>query len=127
RTEVGGLDGVGPGFERGGSLGSGLGHGVHHPSKNFGRAGMAWITAVPSSSLTTPTSGGPAFLAGPMYIVAPGSSVSKAGQWLRSAWSMSSSLAPCLRARASMSGTAERYRPQPDSSIYVDESGSPGC
>ena len=40
----------------GGSFGAGLGHGDHQPFRNFGRAGMAWITAVPSSSLTTPIS-----------------------------------------------------------------------
>ena len=49
---------VSPPLERGCSFSAGLAHGFHHPFRNFGRARIAWITAVPSSSLTTPISNG---------------------------------------------------------------------
>ncbi len=49
--------------------------------------------------------------------------VSNACQWLRSAWSMSSSVTPCLRALASMSTTCERYLLRPEPSTCVDGSG----
>lgn len=71
------VDGISPRRECSSSFCSGLGHGDHHPWRNFDRAGMAWITAVPSSSLTTPISSGSAFVAGPMYTVTSRSSVSK--------------------------------------------------
>lgn len=46
-VEVGWVDGVGPGLEGCGPFCSALGHGLHHPVRNLGRAGIAWITAVP--------------------------------------------------------------------------------
>lgn len=60
-------------------------------------------------------------LDGPMYMVTSGSSVSNACQWLRSAWSMSSPVTPCLRALASMSTTCERYPISARPSTHVDQ------
>jgi hypothetical protein len=45
---------VRPALEGGGSFSVGVAHGVQHPFRNFGRVRIAWITAVPSSSVTTP-------------------------------------------------------------------------
>ena len=53
-----GLHGVGRSFERCCLFGAGPGDGVHQPCRNFDRAAMAWISAVPSSSVTTPVSSG---------------------------------------------------------------------
>ena len=80
-SQLVGLHLVGPLFERRCSFGAGSGHGVHQPLSNLDRAGMAWITAVPSSSVTTLTSNGTPLVEGPMNIVRAGSCVSKALQW----------------------------------------------
>jgi hypothetical protein len=77
-AEVLGLHSVGPSFERCCLFGAAPSHGVHQPWRNFDLAGMAWITAVPSSSVTTPISSGSPWLDGPMNIVTAGLSVSKA-------------------------------------------------
>ncbi len=73
-------DAVCPFLERCGAFGPCLAHGVHHPERNFLRAGIAWMIAKPSSSVTTPTSRGAEAVDGPMNIVTSGSSVSKARQ-----------------------------------------------
>src|SRR4051812_1516356 len=65
-AQVLGLHRVGPSFERRCLFGASPGHGIHQPCRNFDRAGMAWITAVPSSSVTTPISSGSPLLDGPM-------------------------------------------------------------
>ena len=96
-------------------------HGVHQPFRNLDRAGIAWMIATPSASSTTPTSSGSPFADGPMNIVTSASSVSKPRQWCRSAWSMSSSGTPCLRALASMS-TRSGYASDCASSTFVDDS-----
>ena len=83
-AQVLGLHRVGPSFERCCLFGAGPGHGVHQPFRNFDRAGKAWITAVPASSVT-PSKGSP-LVDGPINIVTAGSFVSKAIQWWRSAW-----------------------------------------
>jgi hypothetical protein len=57
---------------------------------------------------------------GPMNSVTSASSVSKPRQWCRSAWSMSSSETPCLRALASMS-TRSGYASDDASSTSVDD------
>jgi hypothetical protein len=57
---------------------------------------------------------------GPMNMVTAGSSVWKARQWCRSAWSMSSSRTPCLRALGSMS-THQGYEALEGSSTSVDD------
>jgi hypothetical protein len=56
--------------------------------------------------------------------VAPASSVSNPRQWCRSAWSMSSSETPCLRALASMS-TASGYAAKHRASTSVDVTSGP--
>ena len=61
------------------------------------------------------------FADGPMNIVTSASSVSKPRQWCRSAWSMSWSETPCLRALTSMP-TWSSYALDCVSSTYVDES-----
>jgi len=93
------VDPVRPLFQCFGSLCSCRGHRLHQPFKNFALAVMAWITATPSSSSTTPTSSGSPARDGPTNIVTLGSSVSNARQWCRIACSMSSSVTPCLRCR----------------------------
>ncbi len=71
---------VGPLLQRFRSCRSRSDHLVHHPFRNFGRAGIAWITATPSSSSTTPTSNGSPIVDGPMSIVTAEWSVSNARQ-----------------------------------------------
>ncbi len=79
------------------------------------------MIATPSASSTTPTSNGSPFAEGPINIVTSGSSVWKPRQWCRSAWSMSSSETPCLRALASMSSQSG-YASDCASSTFVDDS-----
>ena len=82
------------------------------------------MIATPASSTTTPTSSGAAVREGPTNMVTAGSSVSKAVQWWRYAWVMSSSETPCLRALASMS-TLREYRRLQRSSTKVDAADRP--
>ena len=116
-AQVLGLHRVGPSFERCCLFGAGPGHGIHQPCRNFDRAAMAWITAAPSSSVTTPISSGSPLLDGPMNIVTAGLSVSKALQ----CGSLSSSVTPCLRALASMSTWEPGYDITRSSSTHVDD------
>lgn len=53
KRQIAGLDTIGPFLERLGAFSPRLAHFVHQSSMNLGRAGMAWMTAVPSSSVTT--------------------------------------------------------------------------
>ena len=82
RTKIAGSDVVGPTLEVGCSFLSCGTHCFPNPLRNFGRARMAWITAVPSSSVTTPTSNGSALVDGPMNIVTAPSLGSKARQYV---------------------------------------------
>lgn len=79
-TKIVGGDVVGPTFKVGCSFLSWSTHCFPNPLRNFGRARIAWITAVPSSSVTTPTSNGSTLVDGPMNIVTASSSVSNACQ-----------------------------------------------
>ena len=108
-----------PTLERCSSLCAGR-HGVHQTFRNLDRAGIAWMIATPSASSTTPISNSSPLEDGRMNIVTSASSVSKPRQWCRSAWSMSSSETPCLRALASMS-TTSCYASNDQSSTFVDD------
>ena len=74
------VDIVRPFLQRLCSCNSCCAHFVHHPFRNFALAGIAWITATPALSSTTPSSIGSPTLEGPMNMVTAESLVSKARQ-----------------------------------------------